>query len=169
MRLSRIAGLLSTGVKWQKYNCEQGTSAYTTYTEGTWSSWAQGGGSGMDWNVYPTYSFSANTGQFTLTGSAFTIGPNSPGQGYLSGGSSLLEAAVTASGDFRTRTKGATPNTIHAVYYTRGTYIGSVYAKKDVYPDANKGYTYVSTFSDGGVSYTVMTDGSGNYYAYSPA
>ena len=168
MRLSRIAGLLSTGVKWQKYNCEQGTSAYTTYTEGAWSSWAMGS-SGMDWRVYPSYSFNRNTGNFTLTGSSFIIGPNNPGQGYLYGGSTLVEAAETVTGDFRTRTKGSIANTIHAVYYTRGSYIGSVYAKKEAYPDANKGYTYVSTFSDGGISYTVMTDGSGNYYAYSPA
>ena len=168
MRLSRIAGLLCSGVKWQKYNCEKGTSAYTTYTEGSWGSW-ETGSSGMTWSVYPTYSFSSNTGNFTLTGSSFIIGPNDPGQGYLYGGSSLLEAAETVTGDFRTRTKGSTSSTTYATYYTRGSYIGSVYAKKDAYPDESKGYTYVSTFSGGGISYTVMTDGSGNYYAYSPA
>ena len=168
MRLSRIAGLLSSGVKWQKYNCEQETSSYTTYTEGSWSAWSQGS-SGMTWSVYPSYSFNSNTGNFTLTGSSYIIGPNEPGQGYLSGGSTLLEAAETVTGDFRTRTKGSTSNTTYAVYYTRGSYIGSVYAKKEAYPDANKGYTYVSRFNSGGVSYTVMADGNGKYYAYSLA
>ncbi len=149
--------------KWKKYACSSYYYPYTVYVEDSWSGWSSGS-SGMDWSAYPSYSFNRNTGNFTLTGSSFTIGPNNPGQGYLYGGSTLVEAAITASGDFQTRTKGSTKNTDYAVSYTVGSYISDVLVTDGDYPEKSI-MSYVVSISQSGITYTVMTDGT-NYYAY---
>ena len=58
--------------------------------------------------------------------------------------------------------------TTYADYSKGSTSYGSVYAEEGAYPDAVNGYTYVTTFSEGGVSYTVMKNGS-TYYCYCKA
>lgn len=169
MRLSRIAGIIGAmGVKWQKYNCTQAFNAYTTYAEGTWSSWVMAGIS-SSYTGKSSYTFNTSTGMYALTGSTVDLSSGNPGSAYIGGGVELTEGQRTGVDDFFIRKKSRTSNTIYVAYYTRGDYIGAVYAKNGAYPDAKKGYTYVTQFTSSGVAYTVMTDGNGNYYAYAQA
>ncbi len=166
MRISRKAGLLDLRVRWVKHDCARhqvGTGAY----ENGQSVW-QLIESGKDANIW----FQGTKGyEITWDGSKYVYAPSgadtsvsasNPGTVYQANGTMLERYTVSSDGGYSVRTCTLYTYPIYEVSYSVGDKIGAVRAEEGEYPDANKGYTYVTTEGE----YTIMRDADKNYFAY---
>lgn len=158
----------TSGTAWKKFSCNR--SSYTSYVQddknvGATSTTTKNN-SGTT-SVYWGYTFSSSTG-FSGT-SRSTVDNDMLGGWYSVSTTSVRAYSGTGSTDTTTTyelTTVASASAYTSVYYSKGsTSYGEVYSENKGYPDANLGYTYVTTFTEGGVQYTVMRDGS-TYYCY---
>lgn len=168
MRLSRKAGLLACGVRWDKYECSKNSRKEYDYSETAWDLISAGvvdqGDSMTGWTSY-TFGRVSNTYQYLTNGSKVTITAPATGTVYRPYGTYVekevwYESAGGLAGELYKKTISTI--TSWEEYYDIGNRICSVRAAEGEYPDAKKGYTFVGT-EDG---YTIMHDSDGNYFAY---
>ncbi len=167
--------------RWRKYVCTRSSYGYTYYTEGDWtfrSNFTLSPGATDE--GYSSFRFNSGNGTFTLSGSQVTVHSGEQGDVgktyyQLDGESTVIQKTVTGIFDpdiYYSRTHGSSytkrangPYTGYNTSYGVGASMGSVDVPEGARPEAEKGYTYVTTFSSGGVQYTVMRSGS-DYYCY---
>lgn len=177
MRLSRKAGLLACGVLWVKYECDRTTKTEYSYSETGWLE--RGGGSVSDGDTmtgFLDYGFgihqvSGGWSKYMYNAEGEKVTITAPDTGTVYRLSSSFSETITKevwsrgtdgsiNGKLYEKTISTHESTVTS--YDIGGKIGSVRVSKGEYPDANNGYTYVTT--DNG--YIIMTDGYGNYFAY---
>ncbi len=155
---------------WKKYKCIRNSRSYTYYTQSGWQTkntheWSSAGSV----TGHPNYSFNSSTGKYSCSGALVTIKYGGSGTVYTAYTTYLARTSVSTSGGKTSATYSENtvmgPYTGYNVSYSRGEYIGEVNVPEGVRPDAEMGYTYVTTFSDSGTSYTVMQSGE-DYYCY---
>lgn len=168
MRLSRKAGLLACGVRWDKYECSKNSRKEYDYSETPWELISSGAvDQGDSMYGWPKYSFArvGSAYHYVTSGQQVTITAPATGTVYRSYGTRVekevwYESAGGLVGELYERTISTI--TSWEEYYDIGNRICSVRAAEGEYPDAKNGYTYVERV-DG---YTIMKDGDGNYFAY---
>ncbi len=157
--------------RWKKYVCVRSSYGYTYYTEGDWGPEEY---SYLGPNTarvgYSSYYFNSSNGTFTLTGSPVRISAKESGTVFEGGGSTVERRIYTYTGGVGSpgvkQTKGANgPYTGYTTGYVVGSALGTVDVAEGARPEADKGFSYVTAFSSGGVQYTVMRSGQ-DYYCY---
>ncbi len=158
--------------RWRKYVCTRSSYGYTYYTQGSWTFYRSGTGSDKKAMVVGRsgYSFNSANGTFSTSGQDRTIFAGESGTVYYGGGSSIHRYDVTSTGPTTSSYVGYTstaqgPYTGYNTSYGVGAAMGTVDVPEGARPEAEKEYTYVTTFSSGGVRYTVMRSGS-DYFCY---
>lgn len=166
MRASaRAATLSNNGVRWLKYNCTRESYSENYYTAGDWIFESNGYAATM--NGSSSYSFDSSSGTFTCYGTK-NISENAGGGTIyiLDDPMQVSRVVMDNAGEWTRHTESAQgPYTRTYTDYYKGTYVGAIYADEGIYPDAEANYVYVTTFTDSGVTYTVMRNGS-TYYCY---
>lgn len=156
------------GLAWKKYNCIVGsdTSTYLVQSGWTYTNTTSRSDNGGETTVYTSYTFNSSTG-FVL-GSAMTVDLSTWTGTMYAGGGTEISRAVVSSDKVTYYMNYATQKTSTYTTYSKGsTDYGTIYAEEDAYPDAENGYIYVTTFTSGGATYTVMRDPNTNtYYCY---
>lgn len=159
------------GVEWKKFSCVRDT--YTRYKQddknvGNTSTTTKSK-TGTT-RVYYDYTFSTTSG-FSGSGGGSWYN-DALGDSYSVSSTAVRAYSYKSETDttitYTLTTVASATATTYADYSKGSTSYGSVYAEEGEYPDAVNGYTYVTTFSEGGVSYTVMKNGS-TYYCYCKA
>ena len=164
MRASaRAATLSNNGVRWLKYNCTATRYTDVWYTEDAWEIVTTYTATSI--TGARSYNFNSNTGNFSDSGGSVTFTTSNTGTVYSASGDSVSYERIVASGVVGVYSKGSTRHSSSYTEYAKGTYVGAIYADEGIYPDAEANYVYVTTFTDSGVTYTVMRNGS-TYYCY---
>ncbi len=154
---------------WEKYRCTRTQTPYTYYSQGTYE-WVLGPTDMSASNSgYSSYQFDDGTGIFTNSGSLRTVNPGGSGTLYHADGTTLARWRITRVDSTHSNIdyyyRRSEKKTGYDTSYSRGAYIGVIRSPEGERPEANKGFQYVTTFSSGGQTYTVMRDGS-TYYCY---
>lgn len=133
---------------YEKYNSTYSSGTTTTYTENSWGAWSNDT-KNADTAFYghSNYGFSSSSGLYTI-GAENTYYTNATY--YRGGGTSLMEFQLYDSSggvaNYRYRTKTATKTTSSYGNYSRGSYVGQVFAEDGTYPSNGRhsdGYWYV--------------------------
>lgn len=164
MRLSRKAGLLACGVRWVKYNCTKKTNTTGSHYLGVQNTVSQGWDDDEYFQGLSSYTFNQTAGTVYASGDQSFTDKNHPGVVYEDDGSgkTIYGYSVRSDGFWHIFRRDVKYETTTTTTYTRDGLVGTVRAAEGEYPDAKKGYTYVTVY-DG---LTIMEDGAGNYYAY---
>lgn len=169
MRASaRAATLSNNGVRWLKYNCTRHDYSSRYYEPGSWELRSTTSNFSDSKSGYSDASFNYSTGDWTLSGSRTIRAASGGGTVYIDSGDAATPFKFTISsyGEWKVYLmSAATGHTSYWSIYTKGTYVGAIYADEGIYPDAEANYVYVTTFTDSGVTYTVMRNGY-TYYCY---
>lgn len=166
----------SSGKRWNKFRCvrSEHTSYYTYYSQGGWSqSYTEQLTEGTSSLGYTGYYFSSSSGRFYTSGSYAEVGYGKPGTVYyLNSGDGSTITRITASGNTAVYSEcsaqGPYTGSNVSTSYSRGSAEGSVLVMDGQRPESAS-MSYVTSFSESGVSYTVMRDSTGNYWCYCPA
>ena len=172
MRLSRKAGLLACGVRWNKYSCTIysvfdgyicNPSAWLTIQSGTDPNYSHNGHSSfpsIEWSDFH------NCYIYYQQGEKIDISPHEPGTVYeCPDPETLWQYTVYTTGYYTIREQTINTQPSYRSAYSIGAITDTVRAAKGEHPDADNGYTYVTVY-DG---YTIMEDPDGNLYAYEKA
>lgn len=135
---------------YEKYNSNYSSGTTTTYTENSFGSWSayESKDANAAFYGHSSYGFSSSSGLYTV-GSEQTYYTNAT---YYRGSStSITEYQIFDSSggtaQYRYRTKTATKSTSSYSNYSRGSYIGQVFAEDGTYPSNGRhspdGYWYV--------------------------
>ena len=162
--MSRKAGLLTFGVRWTKYNCTRKTNTTGSYVLGAQNTLSQGWDDQQYFQGFSSYTWNRTLGTVYATGNQSFVDKDHPGVVYEDDGTGKTLYGYAARGDgfWHTFSKTVKYETETTITYTRGGLVGTVRAAEGEYPDAKKGYAYVTVYS----GYTIMKDSAGNYYAY---
>ncbi len=166
----------SSGKRWNKFRCVRSdyTSYYSYYAQGGWSqSYTEQLSEGTTSLGYTGYYFSSSSGRFYTSGSYTEVGYGKPGTVYyLNSGDGSSITRITASGNsatyFECSAQGPYTGSSVSTSYSKGSAEGTVLVMDGQRPESAS-MSYVTSFSEGGISYTVMRDSSGNYWCYCPA
>ena len=155
--------------RWDKYNCTRTRTPYTYFSQGTYE-WVLGPTDMSASNSgYTSYEFDSQTGEFTNAGSLKTVDPGGSGTLYHAEGTGLARWRITRVDSTHSNIdyyfRRSEKQTGYSTSYSRGSRVGEVEVREGDRPEADSGFQYVTTFSSGGQTYTVMLSGS-TYYCY---
>lgn len=156
----------SSGVPWKKYNCTRKSQQTSEYVLGAEVFNNADNGGHTQISGFSSYTFDKAKGTVYASGSLIFIQIGDSDKVYANhgtGGKAIEVYKLTNKGKKYTYIRTVETKTSTVYTYTVGAEVGTTYAPEGAYPDAEKGYTYV-TVSNG---YTIMKDPStGKYYAY---